>query len=82
MTSANTGSYSNPFTVKLPLMRVAHASDQENAQHMNHLKTTLDKQAQQNRNLIANSMDGDDSLSRDISSKGVPTSTARQGRVN
>lgn len=74
--STNTApSYANPFQVKLPLLRVAHATDAENQQHMNQLKTTLDEQDRKNKNLI---QDSDDSLSRDISNKGVPTSGARQ----
>ena len=67
--------------MKLPLLRVAHASDAESQQHMEKLKTTLEEQARKNKNLIANSLDvddADDSLSRDVSTKGVPTSEARQ----
>lgn len=46
---------------------------------MNQLKTTLDEQNRKNKNLVHDSLDADDdSLSRDISSKGVPTSGARQ----
>jgi hypothetical protein len=37
----SSAAYANPFTVKLPLLRVAHASDAENEQYMNQLKTTL-----------------------------------------
>ena len=33
--------YSNPFSVKLPLLRVAHASDAENQHQLDKLKTTL-----------------------------------------
>ena len=48
---------------------------------MDKLKTTLEEQARKNKNLMANSLEADeaeDSLSRDISTKGVPTSEARQ----
>ncbi len=46
---------------------------------MNHLKTTLEDQARKNKDLVHNSLDADDdSLSRDISSKGVPSASTRQ----
>ena len=48
---------------------------------MDLLKTTLEEQSRKNKNLIANSLDvdgEDDSLSRDISTRGVPAQNARQ----
>ena len=72
VTAASEAAYANPFTVKLPLLRVAHASDAENARHMSQVKTTLEEKARQNKDLIADSVDAEDSLSRDISTKGVP----------
>lgn len=44
---------------------------------MNQLKTTLEEQARKNKNLLADSAEADDSLSRDISSKGVPGTGTR-----
>jgi len=65
--------------VKLPLLRVAHATDGENSQQLDKLKTTLEEHARRNKDLVANSLEADDdSLSRDISTKGVPTSEVRQ----
>ena len=80
MTTAAASNYANPFTVKLPLLRVAHASDADNQHQMNQLRTTLEEKAAQNKNLIADSVDADDSLSRDISSKGIPSANDRRQR--
>ena len=43
MTTAAASNYANPFTVKLPLLRVAHASDADNQHQMNKLRTTLEE---------------------------------------
>ena len=78
MASQGTASYANPFTVKLPLLRVAHATDAEHQQQLNQVRSNLQEQAKSNMNVVADS--GDDSLSRDISSKGIPSADARQQR--
>ena len=38
---ASTQAYANPFAVKLPLLRVAHPSQAENAASLDQAKTTL-----------------------------------------
>ena len=66
--------YTNPFAVKLPLLRVAHPTDEHNQQEINKLKTTLGEKAKRDKNLLAESLDQEDSLQRDESTKGVPRS--------
>ena len=39
--SQGAAAYANPFTVKLPLLRVAHASDAENVNQMNQVRSNL-----------------------------------------
>lgn len=64
--------YTNPFAVKLPLLRVAHPSAEDNAHELDKLKTTLGEKKKRDKNLLNESLDAEDSLTRDLSTKGVP----------
>ena len=63
-------SYTNPFAVKLPLLRVAHPSSADNEHEIDKLKTTLAEKSK--KNMLTDSQDAEDSLTRDLSTKGVP----------
>ena len=75
--------YSNPFAVKLPLLRVAHPSGEDNKLELDKVRTTLGEKSK--KNLLNESLDAEDSLQRDASTKGVPgkkTGTAHQQAHN
>ena len=75
--------YSNPFAVKLPLLRVAHPSADEGKREVEKVKTTLGQKSK--ANMLDESLDVEDSLQRDVSTKGVPgksTSGQRSGQLH
>ena len=63
--------YSAPIAVKLPLLRVAHPSGEQCEAEVQKLRNNLTAPA-----LGRNVLDSQDSLGRDISTKGVPAKTA------
>ena len=58
--------------MKLPLLRVAHPSAEDGRAELDKLKTTLGEKSRRDKNLLNESLDPEDSLQRDISTKGVP----------
>ena len=52
--------YSNPFAVKLPLLRVAHPSGEDNKLELDKVRTTLGEKSK--KNLLNESLDAEDSL--------------------
>ena len=58
--------------MKLPLLRVAHPSAEDGKVELDKLKTTLGEKSRRDKNLLNESLDPEDSLQRDISTKGVP----------
>lgn len=66
-------SYANPFTVKLPLLRVAHPTDDDKNREVEKVRKEIEK-SRQSKNLVE-SVDSDD-LARNTSIKGVPNGAA------
>lgn len=67
-TAKSTEAYTNPFAVRLPLLRVAHPTDDDKNREVENVRKELEKS--RSKNLIE-SQDSDD-LDRNISMKGVP----------
>ena len=67
-TAKSTEAYANPFAVRLPLLRVAHPTDDDKNREVENVRKELEKS--RSKNLIE-SQDSDD-LDRNISMKGVP----------
>jgi hypothetical protein len=60
--------YANPFAVRLPLLRVAHPTDDDKNREVEKVRKELEKSRSKN---LVESQDSDD-LARNISIKGVP----------